>query len=428
MPTGSQLTSDSQLSMLKCIYHKADETTAQKTFASVQQSLATMNTHPYPSLNTSPDHSDNREGAETCPRPEDVNLEEFSIHFLRRFSIHPNWRQIISSSNDYGQTMAHISVTLGYVRLLRQLLTWEIDLNTVDSTGSTALHYAYLFKQKECAKLLIQSGADQFILDDLGCSPSGLDPSLEVRLYSTVDIDNDSHPKGVSHIKYDTEMPDEARKLYAKPFLVQQRVIQDECERRCQSPHTSSPPESTGTPPAPNSADERDRGVMYHLSSSLGVQNPEGYSTPVVAEEMNSEASIEIAVPPNIALPPSPISEVSAQAQEANRPLYIGQKPSSYLAPLGGEYCIATPRRLLTLSPRLPSSRIHPAELTRFRCPSHQRYLLSISWKMDEPRPCSIKLLGRAAIYRSSHFTHLRSRLWARRRRQLHWRPLCGVA
>ena len=56
--------------MLKCVYHKPDETTAQKTFASVQQSLATMNTHPYPSLNTSTDPTDNREGAETCPRPE----------------------------------------------------------------------------------------------------------------------------------------------------------------------------------------------------------------------------------------------------------------------------------------------------------------------------------------------------------------------
>src|SRR5258706_3513552 len=167
MPKGSQLTSDSQLSMLKFVYHKADEPTVQKTFASVQQTLATMDTHPCPSLSTSADHSDNREGAETCPGPEE-NLEEFSIDFLRRFSVHPNWKQIISSCNDYGQTMAHISVTLGYLRLLRLLFTWEIDLNLVDNLDLTTLHYAYLFKQDDCAKFVIQSEVIQFVLVDLG--------------------------------------------------------------------------------------------------------------------------------------------------------------------------------------------------------------------------------------------------------------------
>ena len=322
--------------MLKFVYHKADEPTVQKTFASVQQTLATMDTHPCPSLSTSADHSDNREGAETCPGPEE-NLEEFSIDFLRRFSVHPNWKQIISSCNDYGQTMAHISVTLGYVRLLRQLLTWEIDLNAVDSMGSTALHYAYLFKQEECAKFLIQSDVDQFILDELGRSPSDLDPSLVVRLQSIMDVDSDSHAKGVSLIECDTEIPDDPGKLYAKPFLVQQWVLRGESERRSQSPETLSPPRSTGSPPALDSTDERDWGVTYDRPSSLGVRIPEEYSTPVVAEEMNSEASSESAVPSHNALPPSPISEVSANTREADGPSDIGQ---NHLARLGGEYCI----------------------------------------------------------------------------------------
>jgi hypothetical protein len=64
--------------MLKTIYQKADETTVQKTFASVQQSLASMNTHPNPGPNTRADHSDNHEGAETPPRPEEVRSPSIS--------------------------------------------------------------------------------------------------------------------------------------------------------------------------------------------------------------------------------------------------------------------------------------------------------------------------------------------------------------
>jgi ankyrin repeat protein len=333
--------------MLKSIYQKADGTTVQKTFASVQQSLVTQNTHPNPSPNTRADHSDNHEGAETSPMPEEVNMEEISIHFLRTYSIHPNWKQIISSCNDYGQTIAHISVTLGYLRLLRHLFTWEIDLNVVDHMGLTALHYAYLFKQEECAKFLIHSGVDQFILDDLGRSPSDLDPSLEVGVHPIMDIDSDSHAEGASPIEYDTEMPDEAGKLYAKHFLVQQWMRQGEDERRgdvppsrCQSLEPLGPPRSAGSPPVLDSADESDWGVMYDRFSSLVVHVPKENSPLIVTEEVNSEPPIAIAVPPVNTLPSSPIPEVSAQAQAAND---IGKNPFPHPTPFGGADCIITP-------------------------------------------------------------------------------------
>ena len=339
--------------MLETVYHKADETTVQKTYASVQQSLAAMDTHLGQTLNTRADHPGDREGAETCQRPEDVDLEEVSIDFLRTYSVHPNWKQIISSCNDYGQTMAHISVTLGYVRLLRHLFTWEIDLNVVDNMGLTALHYAYLFKQEDCAKFLIQSGVNQFILDDLGRSPSDLDPSLEVRLRSIMDIDGDGHADSASPIEYDTKMPDEVGRLYAKHFLVQQWMRRDEDggggevpPSRYQSPENLGRPRTANNPPAPDFTDERGRCVTYDRLPPSDVRIPEENSTLIAAtgarsrlhtpEEMGLEASIEMAAPPHVVLPPSPISKASAQSREVDRPSGIGQDTSSHPAPLDG--------------------------------------------------------------------------------------------
>ena len=342
--------------MLKCVYHKADETILQKSVASVQQWLATMNAHPDLSLNTRISHSGHQEGAGTPSRPAEVNLEEVSIHFLRTYSVHPNWNQIVSSSNDYGQTIAHISVTLGYLRLLRQLFTWEIDLNAVDNMGLSALHYAYLFKQEGCARFLIHSRVDQSILDDLGRSASDLDPSLEVRLHSTMDIDGGSNAGGTPPIECDTGMPDDVGSLYAKHFLIQRWMQQGGDERSSevplctrQGPKTLGPPRTASSPPALDSADDRAWDVTYGCSSSLGARVPEENSTLIVAEEMDLEAPIEVTAQPHITLPRYPISEVSAQTQEADRPSNIGQKPLSHPTPLGGAYT----RQLLTLSPPL---------------------------------------------------------------------------
>ena len=113
-------------------------------------------------------------------------------------------------------------------RLLQHLIRWQIDLDAVDSTGLTALHYAYLFQQEECAKFLNHSGVDQFILEDLGRSPSDLDPSLEVRIRSVVDVDSDGSADGAPPIEYDTTMPDEAGKHYAKHFFIRQWILQGE--------------------------------------------------------------------------------------------------------------------------------------------------------------------------------------------------------
>ena len=193
-----------------------------------QSSLSLGNTHS--SLSSGHTHSNNQERAEPPPGLEEVDLEMLAINFLCPYSTHPDWKQIVSSFNECGQTIAHISVTLGYSQLLQHLFTWEINLNIVDNMGSTALHYAYHFGQEECAKFLIQSGADALLLDTLGRSPSDLDPSMEVRLHATVGHDSDNNTHSASSAICTIRMPGEAEGRYAKHFFLRQwgRQIEDE--------------------------------------------------------------------------------------------------------------------------------------------------------------------------------------------------------
>ena len=320
----------SLLSILKDIYQRANQTIRQMRPA---QLFTAINTHHVPNLNTNTTHSNSQEREEIPPCLEEEKLEDSSIFLLCTYSTHPDWKQIVSTCNDHGQNLAHIAVTLGYTRLLRHLFKWKIDLNVVDSMGLSALHYAYLFKQEECAKFLIHSGVDRFILDDLGRSPADLDPSLEARLRSIMDIDSDNSADGAPHIEYDTEMPDEAEKLFAKHFLTQQWMGESEDERRGEMSLSRCQSQETSSPPALDSM-----GVPCGGSSSLVARTPEERSTPIVAEEIDSEALIETATSTCSIHPPSSISEVSLQTQESNSPSDTGQHPVS---PVGG--AITTP-------------------------------------------------------------------------------------
>ena len=218
------------LAILGFIYDKANEPTRQMILAQ------SMNTHLNLDVNSGTSHSNSQERAEARPGLEEVDLEELAINFLCPYSTHLNWKQIISLSNEYSQTIAHISVTLGYFRLLQHLFTWEIDLNTVDNMGSTALHYAYIFGQEECARFLMHSGANAHILDGLGRLPSDLDPSLEVKLHLTVDSGGDNNSHSASTASCDIKMPGEAEGLSAKRFFLRQWRRQIEYERSDEGP------------------------------------------------------------------------------------------------------------------------------------------------------------------------------------------------
>jgi len=95
-------------------------------------------------------------------------LEEIAIQILSSCSTYHDWRKVVSLPNEYGQTLAHLAITLGYSRLLQQLILWEIDRSVRDATGATALHFAYLYNRPDCVSLLTRNGADQQVCGEPG--------------------------------------------------------------------------------------------------------------------------------------------------------------------------------------------------------------------------------------------------------------------
>ena len=87
-----------------------------------------------------------------------------------------NFEGLISKTNDYDQTLAHFAVLFGYIKLLRQLVEWNIDLTIADVNGLTALHCAYKKGDRACVELLIEHGASETVLDALGRAPPHLMP------------------------------------------------------------------------------------------------------------------------------------------------------------------------------------------------------------------------------------------------------------
>ena len=98
-------------------------------------------------------------------------FEQIAIQILSPYSTCYDWKKDVSCPNGYGQTLAHLAATLGCIRLLEQLISWEIDLSVRDATGATALHFAYLYGHPECVSLLTPGGANQQIRGELGRKP-----------------------------------------------------------------------------------------------------------------------------------------------------------------------------------------------------------------------------------------------------------------
>jgi len=249
--------------LLKIAYEKADGRPLENVVALAQQYLQSVTSTPFSQsgINTqAPENHNNVLKVE--------ELEDISVHFLSYYCKTWEWRKTISSCNKHGQTLAHISVMLGYLNLLRHLVAWGIDLNSTDLQGSTALHYAFLCNKTECATLLILSGADQLTLDELGRSPWVLNPSMvnevtsRLRGVSTL-YDNFSVSHHSMDTGFETERPEEASALRAKYLLVERWLQQMEEDQ-----HST---DSLGSDPWPEF-----RASPAHLSANLVYEDGKG--------------------------------------------------------------------------------------------------------------------------------------------------------
>ena len=73
----------------------------------------------------------------------------------------------INGTSDYG-TPLMAAVVKGNLNIVEMLLTKKADTNIADANGTTALHYAVMFKNYDAIKLLLNAEADINIKDNRG--------------------------------------------------------------------------------------------------------------------------------------------------------------------------------------------------------------------------------------------------------------------
>jgi hypothetical protein len=108
--------------------------------------------------------------------PQEVQIESSIIKAVLSLRSKSNFNNIVSTTNDSSQTLAHLSILYGYISLLRHLVDWGIDLTVADINGLTALHCAYLKEDRESIRILLRGGASSSVEDKLGRYPKDLAP------------------------------------------------------------------------------------------------------------------------------------------------------------------------------------------------------------------------------------------------------------
>jgi len=106
--------------------------------------------------------------------PRDDPIEISLIEALSCLQTRPNFHEIVSTENDYHQTLAHLSILYDYPSLLGRLAEWHIDLTIADVNGLTALHCAYMKGDLDSVRILRRGGASETATDNLGRTPSEL--------------------------------------------------------------------------------------------------------------------------------------------------------------------------------------------------------------------------------------------------------------
>ena len=118
-------------------------------------------------------------------------VETGLVHALNSIQARPNFREIVSTTNEYSQTLAHLAILYDYPSLLRHLVDWCIDLAISDVNGLTALHFACMKGDPHIVRILRRGGAPEDARDKLGRIPSDLWPEGFDRGF---DVDAEVHP------------------------------------------------------------------------------------------------------------------------------------------------------------------------------------------------------------------------------------------
>jgi len=133
-------------------------------------------------------------------RPRQDSIEASLVEALTCLQARSDFHEIVSTTNDYNQTLAHLSIRYGYSSLLSHLVEWGIDLTIADANGLTALQFANHEGDLDSMRILRRGGASETMTDTLSRTPS--EPQLE-------DFDSDSDLDAEVAARLDTEVPSE---------------------------------------------------------------------------------------------------------------------------------------------------------------------------------------------------------------------------
>ena len=121
--------------------------------------------------------------------PRDDPIETGLMEALSCLQARPNFHEIVSTTNDYHQTLAHLAILYDYPSLLGRLVEWRINLTIADVNGLTALHCAYMKGDPDVVRILRRGGASETVTDKLGRTPSELQPEGLEGFDSDIDLD-----------------------------------------------------------------------------------------------------------------------------------------------------------------------------------------------------------------------------------------------
>ena len=100
--------------------------------------------------------------------------ETLLIEFLASFESSSDFSRLISITNDYGQTLAHLAIPFRCSALLSALIKWGGDISVPDANSFTPLDFAYLYEAQEYIDILLTAGASTALVDATVQTPQEL--------------------------------------------------------------------------------------------------------------------------------------------------------------------------------------------------------------------------------------------------------------